>query len=81
MPGDEIVIKRDPGEDVRITSYNVCYTKLLRNFFMRIPLQITWRELPASAALETAIREKAAKLDEFCDDIMGCHVLIESPLV
>ncbi len=46
---------------------------------MRIPLQITWRDLPVSAAVEAAIREKAAKLDEFCDDIMSCHVLIESP--
>lgn len=46
---------------------------------MRTPLQITWRDLPVSEAIEAAIREKAAKLDEFCDDIMSCHVLIESP--
>lgn len=35
--------------------------------------------MPASTALEEAIREKAAKLDEFCDDIMTCRVLVESP--
>lgn len=46
---------------------------------VKIPLQITWRDLAASAAVETAIREKAAKLDEFCDDIMTCRVMIESP--
>jgi cold shock CspA family protein len=46
---------------------------------MKIPLQITWRDLPASAAVEATIHERAAKLDEFCDDIMSCHVMVESP--
>jgi cold shock CspA family protein/ribosome-associated translation inhibitor RaiA len=35
--------------------------------------------LPVSEAVEAAIREKAAKLDEFCDDIMSCRVMVESP--
>jgi ribosome-associated translation inhibitor RaiA len=35
--------------------------------------------LPPSEAVEAAVREKAAKLDEFCDDIMSCRVMVESP--
>jgi cold shock CspA family protein/ribosome-associated translation inhibitor RaiA len=46
---------------------------------VKIPLQITWRDLPPSEAVEAAVREKAAKLDEFCDDIMSCRVMVESP--
>lgn len=42
-------------------------------------LQITFRDMPHSDALETHIREKAAKLDEFYEHIMGCHVVIEQP--
>lgn len=45
---------------------------------MRLPLQITFRNMKASAAIEADIREKAAKLDEFCDQIMSCRVVVES---
>ena len=46
---------------------------------MKQPLQITFRDMPHSDALETHIREKAAKLDEFYEHIMGCHVVLEQP--
>ncbi len=46
---------------------------------MKQPLQITFRDMPHSDALETHIREKAAKLDEFYEHIMGCHVVVEQP--
>jgi hypothetical protein len=32
-----------------------------------------------SDVVETHIREAAQKLDEFCDEIMGCRVLVEVP--
>ncbi len=32
-----------------------------------------------SAAVETNIREKAAKLDQFYDQIMSCRVMVEAP--
>jgi cold shock CspA family protein len=35
--------------------------------------------MPPSAAIETNVREKAAKLDSFYERIMGCRVLIEAP--
>jgi len=46
---------------------------------MQQPLQITFRDIPSSEAVEAAIREKAAKLDQFYDHIMSCRVIIEAP--
>jgi ribosomal subunit interface protein len=46
---------------------------------MRLPLEVTFRDMPPSEALETRIREKAAKLDRFSDQIMGCRVVVELP--
>ncbi len=45
---------------------------------MIIPLQITWRDVDQSDALEKVLREKAAKLDQFCDSIVSCRVLVEA---
>jgi ribosomal subunit interface protein len=46
---------------------------------MQIPLQITIRDVDHSEALETHIREKAKKLDEFFNHIMSCRVVVEVP--
>jgi ribosomal subunit interface protein len=46
---------------------------------MRIPLQITIRGIEHSEALETHIRDKADKLEEFFDRIMSCRVVVEVP--
>jgi cold shock CspA family protein/ribosome-associated translation inhibitor RaiA len=46
---------------------------------MKQPLEITFRDIPHSAAVEAKIREKAAKLDEFYEHIMACHVVIDAP--
>ena len=46
---------------------------------MKIPLQITFRDMAPSPAIEDNIREKAAKLDELHDGIMGCRVTVEAP--
>ncbi len=46
---------------------------------VKIPPQVSFRELPRSEAIEAVVREKTQKLEEFCDDLMGCRVLIESP--
>lgn len=44
---------------------------------MQIPLQITFRHMEHSDALEANIREKARKLDQFADHIMSCRVVID----
>lgn len=45
---------------------------------MKLPLQVTFRNMSASPALEADVREKAEKLDQFCDQIMGCRVVVEA---
>ena len=46
---------------------------------MQIPMQITIRDMEHSEALETHIRQKAEKLDEFFKHIMSCRVVVEMP--
>lgn len=46
---------------------------------MQIPLQITFRNMEPSPAIEQAVREKMAKLEEFHSGIIGCRVVIETP--
>lgn len=46
---------------------------------MKLPLQITLRDIPQSGAVEDTIRKKAEKLEQFCDDIMSCRILVEAP--
>ncbi len=45
---------------------------------MRLPLQITYRDMLPSEAVERVIRERAERLDQFCDRIMSCRVVVES---
>ena len=45
---------------------------------MQIPLEITFRGIPHSDAVEAKIREKASKLEQFCDNIIGCKVAVEA---
>ena len=44
---------------------------------MRNPLQITFHGIDHSDAIEERIREKAAKLEQLCDRIVSCRVVIE----
>lgn len=46
---------------------------------MDLPLQITWRGITRSEALDAAIREKAAKLQQFHEGIIRCKVVLELP--
>ena len=46
---------------------------------MERPVQITFRDLPASAAADARIREEAAELEQFYDRIQRCRVVVELP--
>ncbi|MCK6555836.1 HPF/RaiA family ribosome-associated protein [Candidatus Binatia bacterium] len=46
---------------------------------MQVPLQISFRNMEPSAAVEAKVRERAAKLDRFHDRITGCRVVVEAP--
>ena len=43
---------------------------------MQIPLQITFRDMEPSDAIEQAVREKAEKLEQFAE-IMSCRVVVQ----
>ena len=45
---------------------------------MRTPLQITFRHMDPSPALEARIRQRADELDRFFDRITACRVVVES---
>lgn len=46
---------------------------------MRIPLQVSFRNMDPSEVMEARIREKAGKLDQYFDQIMSCRVTVEAP--
>jgi len=45
---------------------------------MRLPVQITWRDMAPSKAVGTKINEEAAKLEEVYDRITSCRVMVEN---
>lgn len=45
---------------------------------MQLPLQITFRNLDASEAVEAKIRARADELDHHFDRITGCRVAVEA---
>lgn len=46
---------------------------------MEIPVQITFRNIPPSEAIEKNIREKTSKLASFYGRITSCRVIVEAP--
>jgi ribosomal subunit interface protein len=46
---------------------------------MQIPLEINFRHMEPSEAVEATIREKVTKLERHFDRIVGCRVVIEAP--
>ena len=44
---------------------------------MQLPLQITFRHMDPSPALEARIRELAERLEKYSAQIMRCHVIVE----
>lgn len=44
---------------------------------MQVPLEVTYRDVPHTEAIEALVQEKVAKLERFCDHINSCHIAIE----
>lgn len=44
---------------------------------MQLPIQVTFRHMGHSDAIEAKVRERVEKLGQFCDQIMSCRVMIE----
>jgi ribosomal subunit interface protein len=51
--------------------------KTAQRSYMQTPLQITFREIQPSDALDARIREKAEKLEAFYPGIISCRVVVE----
>ena len=47
---------------------------------MQTPLQITAHDLTLADAVETDIREKAAKLERYYPRLISCHVVVGAPV-
>lgn len=45
---------------------------------MKLPLQVTFRDMVPLPSLEPEIRHRAAKLDHWTPDVMSCHVVVEA---
>ncbi len=46
---------------------------------MQLPVEISYRGVEKSEEIDTLIRDKAARLDRFCDHISRCDVAVERP--
>lgn len=46
---------------------------------MKLPIQISFHNLPHSDEIEDIIYENAARLDGYCDHIMSCRVVVDVP--
>ncbi len=46
---------------------------------MKLSLQITTRNFELTEAIRSEITEKVEKLEKFCDQIMKCRVVVDSP--
>jgi cold shock CspA family protein/ribosome-associated translation inhibitor RaiA len=46
---------------------------------MQLPLQVSFRKIRKTAAIEDLIRAQTAKLERVCDHIVGCKIAIEKP--
>jgi ribosomal subunit interface protein len=52
--------------------------QLARRQSVKLPVQITFRDIETSPAIETRIREQVARLAKFHDRITGCRVIVEA---
>lgn len=46
---------------------------------MQLPVEISYRGVEKTQEIDNLIREKAARLDRFCDHITRCDVAVEKP--
>jgi len=46
---------------------------------MKMPLQVTFRNMEPSPSIESSIREHVSKLERLHSGIIGCRVAVEAP--
>lgn len=45
---------------------------------MQIPVEFIWHEMEPAPHVEKRVRERVARLEQFFDRIIGCHVVVEA---
>lgn len=55
-----------------------CRPSLDRVPFMKLPVQIVFRDLVPLPSLESEIRQHVEKLEQFAPALISCHVTVES---
>jgi len=45
---------------------------------MQIPLQVSFRDMDRSAAVEAAVREHTTKLEQYFEHVVACRVMVEA---
>ncbi len=45
---------------------------------MKIPLRITFQDMPDSAAVEQVLQAKAEKIEHFYPQLIGCHITVQT---
>jgi ribosomal subunit interface protein len=63
----------------RGTNPSVRARELQATLAMQLPIQVTFRVVPHSDAVEQYVRRRAAKLETFSPRITSCRVVVESP--
>ena len=46
---------------------------------MQLPVEISYRGVDKTDEIEALVRDKASRLDKFCDHISRCDVIVEHP--
>ncbi len=46
---------------------------------MQLPVEISYRGVDKTDEIEALVRDKASRLDKFCDHINRCDVIVEHP--
>lgn len=46
---------------------------------MDVPLELSFRNMDVSPAVETRVRERAAKLEQYFQHLTSCRVIVEAP--
>lgn len=46
---------------------------------MTFPVRVTWKHHDPSPGVETFINDQAERLGRFAEDILDCHVTVETP--
>jgi len=55
------------------------YLSIEKEAGMKVPLEISFRGIEKTDAVEDLIREKAADMERLCGDIISCRIVVEVP--